>query len=63
MRGTVVVDDKTAFNKWLQDQETFASLYPNAAADDKQIADNIIGPEKIKTILSSRKISSKKLVR
>ena len=63
MRGTVVVDDKTAFNKWLQDQETFATLYPNAAAGDKQLAGNTKGPEKIKTILSSREIGSKKLVR
>jgi cytochrome c oxidase subunit 2 len=63
MRGTVVVDDKIAFNEWLQDQETFASLYPKAAAGGNQLAGNIKGPEKIKTVLSSREKSSKKLVR
>ena len=62
MRGTVVVDDKTAFNKWLQQQETFATLYPKATAGDVQLADSSKGPEKTKTVLSSREISSKKLV-
>ena len=45
MRGTVVVDDKTAFNKWLGEQETFATLYPKAAAGDKQIANSVKGPK------------------
>ena len=62
MRGTVVVDDKTAFNKWLQKQETFAMLYPKAAAGDIQLADNIKGPEKTKIVFSSREKNSKKLV-
>jgi cytochrome c oxidase subunit 2 len=62
MRGTVVVDDKTAFNKWLQKQETFAMLYPKAAAGDIQLADNIKGPEKTKMVFSSREKNSKKLV-
>jgi len=31
MRGTVVVDAKAAYDKWLAEQETFASLYPETA--------------------------------
>ena len=63
MRGTVVVDDKTAFNKWLGEQETFATLYPKAAAGDRQLADNVKGPEEIKTVLSSSETNGNKLVR
>ena len=37
MRGTVVIDDKAAYQKWLAEQETFASLYPKAAGA-KQVA-------------------------
>jgi cytochrome c oxidase subunit II len=63
MRGTVVVDDKTAFNEWLGEQETFATLYPKAAAGDRQLADNIKGPSEIKTVLSSSEKNTNKLVR
>ena len=63
MRGTVVVDDKTAFNEWLGEQETFATLYPKAAAGDRQLADNIKGPSEIKTVLSSSETNTNKLVR
>jgi cytochrome c oxidase subunit 2 len=31
MRGTVIVDAKGAFDRWLGEQETFAALYPEAA--------------------------------
>ncbi|MBT3885533.1 MAG: hypothetical protein HOF70_12165, partial [Rhodospirillaceae bacterium] len=31
MRGTVIVDAKGAYDKWLSGQETFAALYPNTA--------------------------------
>jgi len=62
MRGTVVVDDKAAFNKWLQEQETFATLYPKAAGK-KQLADNSKKMSEIETVLSSSEINSKKLVR
>jgi len=63
MRGTVVVDDQTAFNKWLQEQETFATLYPKGAAGKLQLADEKTGPQEIKTVLSSDKTNSNKLVR
>ena len=63
MRGTVVVDDQTAFNKWLQEQETFATLYPKGAAGNLQLADEKTGPQEIKTVLSSDKTNSNKLVR
>jgi cytochrome c oxidase subunit 2 len=63
MRGTVVVDDKTAFNEWLGEQETFATLYPKAAAGDRQLADNIKGPREIKTVLSSNETDTNKLIR
>ena len=63
MRGTVVVDDKTAFNKWLGEQETFATLYPKAADGDRQLADNVKGPGEIKTVLSSSETNTNKLVR
>ena len=63
MRGTVVVDDKTAFNKWLGEQETFATLYPKAAAGDKQLANNVKGPREIKTVRSSNETNTNKLVR
>ena len=36
MRGTVIVDDKVAYAKWLQGQKTFAALYPKAAAGVRQ---------------------------
>ena len=38
MRGTVIVDDKAAFQKWLGEQKTFATLYPKGAAGKKQVA-------------------------
>ena len=37
MRGTVVIDDKAAYQKWLSGQKTFATLYPKAAGA-KQVA-------------------------
>ena len=37
MRGTVIIDDKVAYQKWLSGQETFATLYPKAAGV-KQVA-------------------------
>jgi cytochrome c oxidase subunit 2 len=63
MRGTVVVDDKTAFNEWLGEQETFATLYPKAAAGDRQLADNTKGPREVKTVLSSSDTDTNKLIR
>ena len=38
MRSTVVVDDKTDYQKWLMGQETFATLYPKAATSANQVA-------------------------
>ena len=63
MRGTVVVDDKTAFNEWLGEQETFATLYPKAAAGDRHLADTSKGPREIKTVLSSSGTDTSKLIR
>jgi cytochrome c oxidase subunit 2 len=63
MRGAVVVDDKTAFNKWLQEQETFATLYPEGAAGKKQLANNIKGPKEIKTVFSSKETIANKVIR
>ena len=63
MRGSVVVDDKTAFNKWLQEQETFATLYPKGAASKTQLTDKITEPQKIKTAFSYNETNNNKLVR
>ena len=63
MRGSVVVDDKTAFNKWLQEQETFATLYPKGAASKTQLTDKITEPQKIKTAFSYNETDNNKLVR
>ena len=38
MRSTVVIDDKTDYQKWLMGQETFATLYPDAATTASQVA-------------------------
>ena len=59
MRGSVVVDDKTAFNKWLQEQETFATLYPKGAASKTQLTDKITEPQKIKTAFSYNETNNK----
>lgn len=63
MRSTVVVDDKTAFNKWLQKQETFATLYPKGAAGKKQVAGTSAGPSEIKTVFSTSVTNSSKTIR
>ena len=38
MRGTVVVDNEEAFNKWLAEQETFSQLYPKVANTVNKLA-------------------------
>ena len=38
MRSTVVVDNKSDYQKWLMGQETFATLYPDAATTASQVA-------------------------
>ena len=38
MRSTVVVDNKSDYQKWLMGQETFATLYPSAATAASQVA-------------------------
>ena len=60
MRGTVVVDDKTAFNKWLQKQETFATLYPKGCSRGKTSSRHVCkGPSEIKTVFSSSVTNTK----
>ncbi len=38
MRSNVTVDDQAAYEKWLGEQETFATLYPKAAAGEQLAA-------------------------
>ncbi len=61
MRGTVVVDDKAAFQKWLGAQKTFAALYPKAASGVKQAAKE--DALKAKTILTAVDSKSKNKIR
>ena len=39
MRGNVVIEEEAAYQKWLQRQETFAQLYPNAKTGSKTASD------------------------
>ncbi len=52
MRGSVIVDDKTAYQKWLGGQKTFAALYPKVAAGSDQTAKR---DTKIKMVLTANK--------
>lgn len=52
MRGSVIVDDKTAYQKWLGGQKTFAALYPKAAAGTDQMVKR---DTKIKMVLTANK--------
>ncbi|MDP6260111.1 MAG: cytochrome c oxidase subunit II [Rhodospirillales bacterium] len=52
MRGSVIVDDKAAYQKWLGGQKTFAALYPKAAAGADQTAKR---DTKIKMVLTANK--------
>ena len=61
MRGTVVVDTKAEYDKWLAEQETFASLYPEAAADVQQAKIKVTTVEE--TVVTVRKFESTTAVR
>ena len=61
MRSSVVVDDRAAYQKWLQEQETFAMLYPKAAAGAQLAATQQRSLEK--TILTAKESESDKAVR
>ena len=61
MRSTVVVEDKAAYEKWLQGQETFAMLYPKAAAGAQLAATQ--KPSREKTIITAKESESKPAVR
>lgn len=61
MRGTVVVDDKIAFEKWLSSQKTFAALYPKAALRTQQAAKDDATVETIK--LTARERTPNKNIR
>ncbi len=61
MRSTVVVEDKAAYEKWLQGQETFAMLYPKAAAGAQLAATQ--EPSREKTIITAKESESKPAVR
>ena len=52
MRGSVIVDDKAAYQKWLGGQKTFAALYPKAAAGTDQMVKR---DTKIKMVLTANK--------
>lgn len=69
MRGAMIIDDDAAYEKWLAGQETFASLYPKAAAGKVQTAIDETSPKgpeqgsKGDKILTAKKSEPKKAVR
>ena len=55
MRGTVVVEEKAAFEVWLAEQQTFAQLLPeneNKAKDSSSVAMNDVGAEPAQSVVS-----------
>lgn len=64
MRSSVVVDDAAAYQKWLQGQETFATLYPKAAAGEQLAATPERSPEGSmeKTLLTATESEPKQTV-
>jgi len=61
MRSSVTVDEKPAYEKWLNEQETFAALYPKAA-DGSQLAGTQEQARDI-TVITAKESESKTAVR
>jgi len=61
MRSSVTVEEKAAYDKWLQEQSTFATLYPKAAAGAQFAATPESSQEQ--TILTAKESESKSAIR